>query len=92
MKEMGYNDECLNQLKLLVYKGDINNAVIHYQNDAFCNSYCVAEFESKYGCKDNDDGDEQKCNHGDHRYTLRNLIHEMNHNETGNLVEFYVCI
>lgn len=76
MQQMGYSDECLNQLKLLVYKGDLNHAVNHYENDAFCVLYCVGDSDSKHGCNDNGDDmdDAKKCKKGNHTYTLRNLI------------------
>ena len=49
-QEFGYNDEKLNQFKLMIYDWNINNAIEHYENDSFCYNYCISA-RWKYGCR-----------------------------------------
>ena len=51
--EYGYNDEILNQFKLMIYNWNINNAIKYYNNDSFCHDYCI-DYNFKYGCKKQD--------------------------------------
>ena len=48
-QEYGYNDEKLNQFKLMIYNWNINNVIEYYNNDSFCCHYCIGK-RYKYGC------------------------------------------
>ena len=52
-QEYGYNDEILNQFKLIIYDWNINNVKKYYNSDSFCLDYCI-DNNYKYGCTKQD--------------------------------------
>ena len=50
-QEYGYNDEILNQFKLIIYNWNINDVIEYYENDSFCCDYCIGKNHFEYGCK-----------------------------------------
>lgn len=50
MKEMGYQNEKLNFLKLSIYEWDLNTTVKYYEDDKYCWKYCVHQ-QCTRGCK-----------------------------------------
>ena len=49
MQHMGYNNEVMNQFKLMIYDWDVSKVVEFYDKDQFCNEYCINRYY-KYGC------------------------------------------
>ena len=48
--EFGCRDEILNQFKLMIYKWKLNDALVYYKQDSFCNDYCIFK-NWNYGCE-----------------------------------------
>ena len=49
-QEFGYQDEKLNQFKLMIYDWNINNVIEYYENDSFCVDFCIG-LNDKHGCR-----------------------------------------
>ena len=47
--KFNHSDEILNHFKLIIYNWNINKANKYYNNDMFCNNYCI-DWDDKYGC------------------------------------------
>ena len=70
INEMGYNDEILNILKLIIYKWNINDVINYYNNDSFCHLYCIGKnYNWSYGCN----LDHNKCKF-EHSFCLEDSI------------------
>ena len=67
LKEMGFQDNVLNAMKLTIYNGNVDLACKYYHYDEWCHQYCI--FSS---CKNNNN-----CK-GNHRYSLTYLIKNEN--------------
>ena len=48
-QKFGYQDEKLNQFKLMMYNWNVNDVIEYYQNDSFCVDFCIG-LTGKYGC------------------------------------------
>ena len=72
MRKMGYNDHLMNKFKLILYNGNVNDAIKFYKSDRFCHLYCIDGTSAKYGCNINQK-DEKNCEL-DHSFDLRDLI------------------
>ena len=69
--DLGHKDSKMNQFKLMIYKWDLNETTIYYDNDLFCNKYCIAK-NYNYGCPNKSKN--EQCPFGQHSINLRDLI------------------
>ena len=51
MHRMEYTNDLLNQFKLILYDGNVNDATQFYHSDKFCHLHCIDGTSATYGCK-----------------------------------------